>query len=147
MMKEVKVAIGNTYPLEGLLTLPEGEGPFPAVVLVHGSGSSDMDSKIYAVTPFKDIAKGLANLGVATIRYNKRTWTHGRQVLKDYPKNFTVNEETIEDAIFAKELLEKDARINPSQIYVAGLSLGGMLAPTKVSIKQNENFGYLTSEF
>jgi len=128
-MREEKIVIGEKYPLDGMLTLPEVGEKFPAVVLVHGSGSSDMDSKIYAVTPFKDIAEGLAKLGVATIRYDKRTFTHGRQVLKDYKKNITVNEETIEDAIFAKELLQKDVRINPNQIYVAGLSLGGLLAP------------------
>ena len=128
-MREENITIGTKYPLKGKLTLPEGSGPFPAVVLVHGSGSSDMDSKVHAVTPFKDIAEGLAVHGVAAIRFDKRTWTHGRQVIKDYKKNFSVNEESIEDAIFAKDLLSKDERINPSQIYIAGLSLGGMLAP------------------
>ena len=129
-MIQEKIVIGEKYPLDGLLTIPNtGTAPYPAVVFVHGSGSSNMDSKVYAVTPFKDIAEGLAAHGVASIRFDKRTWTHAKQVLKDYKKNFTVNEEAIEDAIFAKDLLLKDARIHPNQIYVAGLSLGGMLAP------------------
>ena len=78
-MIEEKIILGkNTrYPLKGMLTLPEGEGPFPAVVLVHGSGSSNMDEKVGKLTPFRDISLGLAQRGVATIRYDKRSFAHG----------------------------------------------------------------------
>ena len=44
--EKIIVGEGTEYPLNGLLTLPEGEGPFPAVVFVHGSGASNMDEKI-----------------------------------------------------------------------------------------------------
>ena len=43
---------GTKYPLKGMLTLPDGEGKFPAVVFVHGSGSSNMDEKLMKMTPF-----------------------------------------------------------------------------------------------
>ena len=69
-MTEEKIILGkNTrFPLKGLLTLPEGSGPFPAVVLVHGSGSSNMDEKVGKLTPFRDLAEGLAARGIACIR-------------------------------------------------------------------------------
>ena len=130
-MMEEKIIVGeNTeYPLNGLLTLPDNlDTPVPAVVFVHGSGSSDMDSNIYAVRPFKDFAQGLAKEGVASIRYDKRSFAHPmkiRKVLKD----FTAWEEAIEDAILAANLLRADARIDSDRVFIAGLSLGGMLAP------------------
>ena len=61
-MFEEKIIIGkNTkHPLNGILTLPnEINNPVPAVVLVHGSGASNMDEKVLKLTPFKDLAKGL----------------------------------------------------------------------------------------
>ena len=128
-MTEINVTIGQKYPLQGKITLPKGEGPFPAVVLVHGSGASDMDSRVYAVAPFKDLAEGLADLGVAAIRYDKRTFTHGKQLLKDYKKNLTVFEETVEDAILAREVIASHPAIDEEKVFVAGLSMGAMLAP------------------
>lgn len=129
MIRE-NIVIGSRYPLDGLLTIPDaGAAPYPAVVLVHGSGSSDMDEKIYKVRPFRDIAEGLAKLGIATIRYNKRSFSHGKQLVKDTGKNLTVKEETVEDAVYAADFLRQDPRIDPTQIYIAGHSLGGMLAP------------------
>lgn len=129
-MTEEKIIIGTEYPLEGLITIPEtGTAPYPAVVLVHGSGASDMDSKVYKVRPFKDIAHGLAKHGIATIRYNKRSWTHGKALVKNIGPALTVKEETIEDAIHAADLLRADHRINSNRIFIAGLSMGGALAP------------------
>jgi len=128
--EKIVVGVGTNYPLDGLLTLPAtGTAPYPAVVLVHGSGASDMDSNVYKVRPFKDMAHGLAKHGVATIRYNKRTFTHGKQLAKDFGTHLTVKEETIEDAILAANLLRADDRIDANRVFIAGLSMGGMLAP------------------
>ena len=60
------------YTLPGTLTLPNGPGPFPAVVLVHGSGPHDEDETIGPNKPFKDLAWGLASHGIAVYRYTKR---------------------------------------------------------------------------
>ena len=55
---------GTKYPLKGMLTLPDDlSKPVPAVVFVHGSGSSNMDEKVYKLTPFRDLAEGLARHG------------------------------------------------------------------------------------
>ena len=125
-----KIIVGeNTkYPLNGLLTLPDSfTDPVPAVVFVHGSGASNMDEKVGKITPFKDLAEGLAKLGVASIRYDKRSFAHGFKLVKE--KNVTVKMETIEDAILATELLKKDARIDKDNIFIIGHSMGAMLAP------------------
>ena len=130
-MKQEKIIVGaNTpYPLKGLLTLPEGaDKPVPAVVFVHGSGSSNMDEKVGELTPFKDLAEGLAKHGIASVRYDKRSFAHGFRLVRS-KMPITVREETIEDAILAAELLRGDARIDSDNIFIVGHSMGAMLAP------------------
>jgi len=126
-----KIIIGDKFPLDGLLTLPDGDAPFPAIVLVHGSGPNDIDEKIGNCYCFRDLAEGFAERGIATIRYNKRTKTYGKQMVKGKKDtgDLTVWDETIEDALFATEILRKDSRIDPNKIYIAGHSMGAMLAP------------------
>jgi uncharacterized protein len=126
--KELKVGTG-AWELPATLTLPNGDGPFPAVVLVHGSGSHDRDETIGPNKPFKDLALGLASRGVAVLRYVKRNKQHGLEMVKVKDK-LTVKEEVIDDALAAVELLRHEARINPDKIFVLGHSLGGMMAPS-----------------
>ena len=128
--EKIIVGEGTAYPLKGCLTLPEDtSNPLPAVVFVHGSGSSNMDEKVGRLTPFRDLAHGLAAHGIASLRYDKRSFAHGFKLLRDKTLTITVKEETIEDAILATELLRKDARIDPERIFLVGHSMGGMLAP------------------
>ncbi|MCT1902126.1 alpha/beta fold hydrolase [Oceanobacillus sojae] len=128
--EEITIEAEEGYPLSGKLTLPDdGEGPFPAVVLVQGSGPSDMDEAIYSYKPFQDIAYGLAENGIAVLRYDKRTFTHGTKMVEDLGPALTVKEETIDDAVEAARLLQADGRILSDQVYIGGHSLGGMLAP------------------
>lgn len=128
-MKSEKIVVGKgtEYPLNGSLTLPDNaEARVPAVVLVHGSGASNMDEQIYRLTPFKDLAEGLAERGIASIRYDKRTFAHARKMRK---LPITVREETIDDAILAADLLRGDPRIDPDAVFIVGHSMGAMLAP------------------
>lgn len=124
---EVELTIqSNGWSLPAILTLPKADKPCPAVVLVHGSGPQDRDETIGPNKPFKDIALGLASKGIAVLRYEKRTKQYGDKTLV---KGFTVNEETIEDAISAINLLYQRDDIDKGKIFLLGHSLGGMLAP------------------
>ena len=131
-MIEEKIIVGKDtkYPLNGLLTLPEdATGPVPVVVFVHGSGASNMDEKVGKLTPFKDLAQGLARHGIASVRYDKRSFAHGFKMLRDKSLEVTVKTETIDDAILATDLLKKDPRIDPERVFIIGHSMGGMLSP------------------
>ena len=129
----IKLRAGEDDATNGILTLPEGEGPFPAVVMVHGSGPSDMDESAYACAPFRDIAHGLARLGVASIRYDKYTYAHPENCLRT---DFTVDDEYTRDALDAAALLMEDARI--ADLYLLGHSQGAMLAPRIMAAMQTE---------
>ena len=119
---------GTKYPLKSVLTLPDDlSRPVPAVVFVHGSGSSNMDEKVYKLTPFKDLAEGLAHKGIASIRYDKRSFAHGLKMMKE--GTITVKQETIEDAVLAANLLKNHPNIDRSKVFIVGHSMGGMLAP------------------
>ena len=126
--EKIIVGAGTDYPLNGLLTLPDDlSEPVPAVVMVHGSGASNMDEKVMKLTPFRDLAQGLAKQGIASLRYDKRTFAHGRKMIRQ--GSITVKEETIADAISAVQMLKNDHRIDHSQIFLLGHSMGAMLAP------------------
>ena len=129
VQEKIVVGAGGKFPLNGMLTLPDAaEKPVPAVVFVHGSGSSNMDEQVYKLTPFKDLAEGLAKHGIASIRYDKRSFAHGFKMVRAKTP-ITVKEETIEDAVLAAELLRQDARIDADNIFIIGHSMGAMLAP------------------
>lgn len=127
---EEKVVIGSgRWQLPGLLTIPKGEGPFPAAVLVHGSGPHDQDETIGPNKPFRDLAEGLASHGIAVLRYEKRTKAHGKQMTADDLKKFTIMDETVDDAIEAGNFLRTRPKIDKNRIIVIGHSLGGFAIP------------------
>lgn len=122
------------YRLPGVLTTPNKPGKFPLVVLVHGSGPNDKDETVGPMKIFKDLASGLAANGIAVYRFDKRSRIYAAKVLKD--KSMTVNEETVEDAIAAVNLLKGDSTIDSTSVFIAGHGLGGMVLPL-ISSKTN----------
>lgn len=127
--RELQVTVGaKDWPLSGTLSIPAGRGPFPAVVLVHGSGPNDRDETIGPNKPFKDIADGLAKSGIATLRYEKRTKQHADRVASQI-QTFTVREEFIDDAVAAVKFLQARDEVRKDKVFVLGHSQGGMVAP------------------
>lgn len=126
--QEVTVGSGE-WALPGTLTMPVGDGPFPGVVLVHGSGPNDRDETIGPNKPFRDLAEGLASRGVAVLRYEKRTRQHAARFTPDLLASLTVQEETVDDAVAAVTLLRQTEGIDAARIFVLGHSLGGYVLP------------------
>jgi dienelactone hydrolase len=126
--EEVKVGSGE-WVLPGTLTLPVGTGPFPAVVLVHGSGPQDRDESIGPNKTFRDIAWGLASRGIAVLRYEKRTKEYQTKLIAMKDQDFTAKDEVDDDALAAVELLRKTKEIDGMKIFILGHSLGGTMAP------------------
>jgi dienelactone hydrolase len=126
--KEFTVGSGE-WRLPGTLTLPTTGGPWPAVVLVHGSGPNDRDETVGANKPFRDLAWGLATKGIAVLRYEKRTKEYADKFKTDGVGHITVQEETIDDALSAAAQLRATDGLDPKRIFIAGHSLGGMVAP------------------
>jgi len=120
--EERAVNVGTAPQLPGVLTLPKGVGPVPAIVLVHGSGPNDKDESIGGVKVFKDLAWGLASRGIAVLRYVKRS--------RQAPTGITTQKDEVLDAAHdAVELLRNTAGIDANRIFVLGHSQGGYLAP------------------
>ena len=113
--------------LPGILAMPKGEGPFPAVILLQGSGPSDMDETVGSLKPFRDLAEGLAAQGIAVYRFDKRSYVYGNELAAK--KDITLQDEYIEDAVNAVRLLAGQDRIDPDRIFVLGHSLGGNAVP------------------
>jgi dienelactone hydrolase len=111
--------------LAAIVTTPKNATNFPIVVLVHGSGPSDMDETIGANKPFKDLAIGLAAKGIGSVRYVKRTLLYANE----FSKEFTIKEEVTDDAVAAVALAKTIKGVDQKNVYLLGHSLGGMLAP------------------
>ena len=124
---ELALPVPELGELPGVLTVPAGDGPFPAVILLQGSGPSDRDETIGSLKPFKDIAEGLAGQGVAAYRFDKRTYTYGAEIASDL--QFTLEDEYVEDAVNAVRLVARQEKIDPERIFVLGHSLGGSAVP------------------
>ncbi len=124
---EIEINHGE-WSLPGTLTLPQGEGPFPALVLVHGSGPNDRDETIGPNKPFRDLAEGLASQGIAVLRYDKRTKVFPEK-MAELVNSLTVQEEVIDDTLAAIAYLQNIPEIDQQRIFLLGHSLGGMLAP------------------
>lgn len=126
-----------TVPVEdkttkAILTLPDGDGPFPAVVIIAGSGATDKDGNSVGLpgknNSLKMLAEGLAEAGYASLRYDKR-------IFAGFTEQELVFEDFVADAVNAFKVLE--AHPKTSKVGLAGHSQGslvGMLAAQQVDV-------------
>lgn len=128
----------NGLKLPAILSTPNAKGPFPVLILVHGSGPNNSDEAVGNQAPFRDIAWELALQGIAVMRYDKRTLVYP----EDFGENATVEDETIEDAILAAQAVLDFPEIDKDNIFILGHSLGAMMIPRIAEDTQNVK-GYI----
>lgn len=79
------------------------------------------------VKPLRDLAHGLAPLGVAVLRFDKRPKAHPADLIAR--PNQTLRDEYIDDALVALDLLRRWPEVDPSRVFLLGHSLGAVVAP------------------
>ena len=130
----ITLGADTEYPVAAKLTYPKGAqagDQLPAVVLVGGDGPNTVDLKAGNTYLYRDLAWGLAQQGIASIRYDKKVATYREQrQMADAPAElFTVAWEYTDDALAATELLRSKPYVNAEQIYYIGHSQGATVAP------------------
>lgn len=115
----------SNLKLAGTLTLPEGPGPFPAVVLITGSGVQDRDETIFDHKPFLVLADALTRKGLAVLRVDDRD-AGGSQA---GPKDAVHIPAAAADVAAGVAFLRARQDIDPARIGLLGHSEGGQVAP------------------
>lgn len=123
--------------LAGTLTLPKGDGPFPAAVMVSGSGPQDRDETLFGHKPFLLIADHLARNGVAVLRYDDRGVgkSQGKQ-------QGATSADFATDAHAAVKYLLGRKEIDPKRVGIIGHSEGGVIAPL-VAAAHPDDVGFI----
>jgi uncharacterized protein len=138
--EEVKFKSGDVT-LAGTLTLPEGPGPHPAVVLISGSGPENRDEEIFGFKIFRLIADALTRKGIAVLRYDDRGVGGSSAGTAD-----DTSETFAKDVASAVDYLKTRPDIDPKQIGLFGHSEGGAIAPmvaTQASAVQKSDMAFL----
>ena len=122
--------------LAGTLTLPDGAGPFPAAILITGSGPQNRNEELLGHKPFLVLADHLTREGVAVLRYDDRG-------IAESTGDFTTatSEDFAADASAAVDYLKTRADIDVSQMGLVGHSEGALIAP--IVATQRADVGYI----
>jgi uncharacterized protein len=144
--RDLVIDLGNGIQTNAQLTIPAvGNGPFPGVLLIAGSGIRDMNesldyiridnhtgSKVYPPTPFFQIAEHLSERGFVVLRYDKRGIGENGTILDSNAwGNLTFND-LKQDAEKALAVLAQQPEVDPNRITVLGHSEGTVIAPRVV---------------
>jgi uncharacterized protein len=115
----------DTIELKGTLLIPTNNNLNKLVIFVHGSGPNDRDETIFENKPFKDIAENLYSKGIASYRFDKKTYSN--------PEFFTeksnVDDEVTNDIINIINYFKQDKQYSSYEIILLGHSLGAYLIP------------------
>ena len=121
--EEVSVTTKDGIKLSGSLTLPEGEGPFPAVLLISGSGPQDRNEEAWKYKPFLMIADRLTRQGIAVLRMDDRGTGKSGGRYADATLQLAAT-----DAECALDYLLRRKDIRRGKTGLAGHSMGGTIA-------------------
>lgn len=110
--------------LAGTLTFPRSKGPFPAVLLITGSGLQDRDESLMGHKPFLVLADHLTRRGLAVLRVDDRGIGGSTGNVFE-----ATSEDLARDVLAGVEYLRSRKKINPKQIGLIGHSEGGLIAP------------------
>src|SRR5215216_7323277 len=151
--RDLVIDLGNGIQTNAQLTIPAvGNGPFPGVLLIHGTGPTDMNetvdfiridnqtgSKIYPPTPFFQIAKYLSERGFVVLRYDKRG-VGANNTIQDVNVwgNLTFDD-LKNDAAKALNVLTEQPEVDPNKITLIGHSEGTVIIPRVVIDLNNNN--------
>ncbi|MDA3912408.1 MAG: alpha/beta fold hydrolase [Bacteroidales bacterium] len=115
------------YGLTGEFFQPTKTADFPVVVFIHGSGPNDRDEGMYGNRPFRDIAYGLADYGIGSLRFDKSSYLFGEFVIEE--KTYTVWDEIGVDVTNIVSYLNQTQGIDNERIILFGHSLGANQMP------------------
>ncbi len=121
--EEVKF-LGDSVTISGVLTLPPGKGPHPAVILITGSGSHNRDEELFGFKPFRVIADQFTRHGLAVLRCDDRGVGASTG-----SKAGSTSEDHASDVLASVRFLQRRPDINAKQIGLCGHSEGGIIAP------------------
>jgi len=124
--------------LAGTLTIPQGSGPFPAVILITGSGPQNRNEELLGHKPFLVIADFLTRNGIAVLRYDDRGVGKSQGIY-----SAATSADLATDAEAALNYLKNDKRINPKATGLLGHSEGGLIAPIVAS--SNPDVAFIVS--
>ena len=141
--RNLVIDLGNGVKTNAQLTYPAiGKGPFPGVLLLHGSGALDKNGQLAhkppkPPTPLWQIAQFLSERGFAVLRYDKRGVGANFTINQNVWGNATVND-FIHDAEKALNVLVQQLEVDPKRISIIGHSEGTIIAP-RVGIDNSTN--------
>jgi len=138
--REEEVTVPNPaagIKLAGTLTLPPGEGPHPAVVLITGSGPQDRNESLMGHHPFLVLADHLTRNGIAVLRCDDRGIA---QSTGDFSKAVTTD--FADDALAAVAWLRSRKEIDPLKIGLIGHSEGGIVAPM-AAVREPDHIAFI----
>jgi pimeloyl-ACP methyl ester carboxylesterase len=127
--------VADHIQLAGTLSVPNGEGPFPAVVLISGTGHNTRDEDVWGHKVFLVLADALTRKGTAVLRYDKRGVGGSSG---DYDAATTAD--FTSDAQAAVDWLKTQPRIDASRVGVLGHSEGGIIAPAVAAADKSVAF-------
>ena len=132
-----EVSYGNSeISLSGTLTLPIATGPFPAVILIHGSSRLDRDETMLGHKPFLVLSDHFTRHGIAVLRFDKRGVGKSTGIY-----DTATTEDFCDDVVKGVEYLQSRPEIIREQIGLVGHSEGGIIAPMLAA--KSDDLGFI----